>query len=353
MSQCSFSATASQSLVAINSTNPKGSSSSDSSSGSSTGRTVGIAVGVTVGVVLITAAIVTFLLLRRRKRHQQANRNDENEARIRQGYGKAEMGTGMDNERYEMAGSDPQSKKYQDQNVPEWVDEKARFPRHHSDTAEVEGGSATGIHELGAPRTYGRHLHEMDNSSTSQVRYELPAEPPREELQGSTPGSSMPGSPVSPNTRRWSRSLRSPFSKPSSPLVSQASSSPQPSPVTPNHRQTQSQTSRFSLLDNIRRNLSSSPSAPASPPPPGAATPAQTPQPSNNIRAQGRDIHAPTPSSPSSSSQQHMFSPVSRRGTFERSRTPSSGVDDHHAQISPQVPPPAQGGLFDRMRGSP
>ena len=387
--------------MAINST-----SESDDSNGSSTGRTIGIAVGVTVGVVLIIAAIVTFLLLRRRKRRQaqgKTDKNDPNDPVIRQGFIKPEMGAGHDNQRYEMAGSDPRIKKEDASGHATWIDEKANFPGMRSNMVEADGGSSNVPHELGGPRTIARPVHEMyDPSSQSQMRFELPANDVRE-LVGSTPSSSNANSPSS--SPRRSRGFRSPFSKSSSPLVSQPSTSPsQPSsPDQPQHTRTSSR----SLLGTFRRSLNISPPTSASGPSPPSSTspghpsnrrqhiiendssdndnihnnpssnpargersiapqqqrssrnnmnrghvqipgPSQAPNASRTQnRNQGRGRTSQT-SGPSSQSDP-IFSPISRRGTFERSETPEP---DLRSPISPETPENTQGGgMFERLRG--
>ena len=373
ISACLFSENSQQNLVAI------ASASSSSGSGSST---VGIAVGVTVGVVvLIAAAIAAFFVIRRRKRRQTgANAKDREDPseKIRQGFAKGELDTGHDNQRYEMAGSDPNQRKETDDEIPGWVNEKANYPGDRSGMVEADGdGSARA--ELGgpiAPRTTVRPLHEMHDPH-SQPRFELPADTPGE-LQGSTPSSSVPASPVSSTRRSAGRlsgagGLRSPFSKPTSPL-SAPSGSPHPSPIdrrlgqTPPSAGPSSGPSRSSFLGFSRRggNRSSPASGPSSEYSRDSRQAPQHPgQPSDSDRPMiPSSPHVPGRSSNMASSHSNRgreaFSPaVSRRGTFERSGTPSAPYPandpDISSPISPQSPEAQQHqhqGLWGRLRRS-
>lgn len=281
------------------------------------GKTIGVAVGITIGVVAVIIAIASFFFIRRHnKREAEAvklNRDDPSE-KIRQGFAKGELGTGHDNERYEMVGS--VSKSGKDKPLPTWVDEKARHPgeRSHLVEADTQG---TAIAEMGGTRTYVRPVHEMYDPSSNQARYELSAEQPRE-LLGSSPTSSTPNSPATFGRR--SRGFRSPLGRVSSPSVSQPSSS-QPSP-----RRHQTPPSQSSLVNPFRRSRLS-----AGPPP------------SSNYSSEGRYMDIPV------SSSKGPFSPVSRRGTFERAATPSS-PNDLRSPISPQSDSEHSGGMFDRLR---
>ena len=416
IAQCIFSESTQSNLVSI---------SSASSSGSSKSSTVGIAVGVAVGVVvLIAAAIAAYFLIRRRRRNRQQtgaggaaaaakrNRDDPSE-KIRQGFAKGELDTGHDNQRYEMAGSDPDQAAIlaAKHDFPGWVNEKANYPGHREGMVEADGGGggegSAGRAELlggGGHRGTVRPLHEMHDPS-SQPRFELPVEMDSPgELHGSTPGSSAPASPVSPmrhsgagagagpaaaTGKRGSagRGLRSPFSKPtSSPLSGQASSSSSSGPPPHHHHQSSPSAGgegpsrpRSSFLGGFSRSLGGNRSSTASrgeqqqrnapaasqPPPPPSSSSVSRPRngygPGNNNN-NSASAAAAVDASP--------FSPVSRRGTFERSGTPTattySDPDHHynynnsHAPISPLQSPEAdqqshqqQGGsLWGRLRRS-
>ena len=388
VSACIFAENSQQHLVAITSA---------TSSSSSSGSKVGIAVGVTVGVVvLIAAAIAAFFVIRRRKRRQTGATGkgyEDPSEKIRQGYIKGELGTGHDNQRYEMAGSDPShTKTTDDHDIPGWVNEKANYPGDRSGMVEADGaGSARA--ELGgpgpvAPRSTVRPLHEMHDPQ-SQPRFELPADSPGE-LQGSTPGSSMPGSPVS-STRRSAGTthhragssglFRSPFSKPTSPL-SAAEGSPHPSRLDrrlDTHSSTSagpasSRPSRSSFLgfsrlggNNNRASEASGPSSvysrdtqyrgPPHPSQPSDGGDGPIRPPPQNSNYPGRSSNNPNQAA------SEPFSPaVSRQGTFERSGTPGSTAprpagtgpapeEDIGSPISPQSPEQHQG-LWGRLRRS-
>ena len=382
ISQCVFSSNSQQNLVAI------ASGSSSSGSGSST---VGIAVGVTIGVVvLIAAAIAAFFLVRRRKRRQTgvaaAKKREDPSEKIRQGFAKGELDTGHDNQRYEMVGSDPnQAKPSDDHDSPGWVNEKANYPGDRSAMVEADDGGS-GRAELGGPmasRSTVRPLHEMHDPS-SQPRFELPAESPGE-LQGSTPSSSMPASPVS-STRRSAgrlsgRGLRSPFSKPTSPLSTQFSGPPHPSQQASSSTSASPSRSSFLGFTRLGGHRSSGPAS-SSEPSPQQNYPNQpsdtdrpmisAPPPPHSIRnhapaGRSSDISNST-TSPRSNRGHHThnrdtaFSPVSRRGTFDQpSGTSSSPYRDHpsrlpedvNSPISPQSPDhQQQQGLWGRLRRS-
>ena len=394
LSSCIFAENSPQSLVAIAS-----STSSSSSSGSSK---VGIAVGVTVGVVvLIAAAIAAFFVIRRRKRRQAvaAGKNYEDPSeKIRQGFAKGELGAGHDNQRYEMAGSDPhQTKKTDDNDIPGWVNEKANYPGDRAGMVEADGGDGSARAELGGPVVAHAHgnngstvrpLHEMHDPH-SQPTFELPADTPGE-LQGSTPGSSVPASPVS-STRprpagssRHSRAggslggFRSPFSssKPTSPLsgaaqssASASSGSPYPSTLdrrldlssnTSAGNPASSRPSRSSFLGGLARLGGGNRSSAArsseyshdSHQRGGGGAPQRTSQPSDTSSPLDRPPPPPSKNnhplpahpnqastsedafSPTSSSAAGAAAAVSRRGTFERSGTPGSTT----APFPPQSP---------------
>lgn len=396
VAQCVFSQSSQQKLVAI--------ASASSSSGSGT---VGIAVGVAVGVVvLIAAAIAAYFLIRRRRRRQTgvaAKAREDPSEKIRQGFAKGELDTGHDNQRYEMAGSDPnQAKLTDDRDIPGWVNEKANYPGHLKGMVEADGGpGGSGRAELGgpimAPRGTVRPLHEMHDPS-SQPRFELPAESPRE-LHGSTPSSSAPASPVS-STRRSAgglsgaaaapgagggRGLPSPFSKATSPLSGQSSGSPHPSGPLDGGRLGQPPTSagpsssgpsrssflgfgrlgggnRSSTASKERRDPRHSPrQAPRASQPSSSSGNNDGPMiPSSSLSRLSSPRNNPAASATASASASSpryaaaanrgghdpgpadaAFSPVSRRGTFERSGTPSSphpDTSDIRSPISPQSP---------------
>ena len=256
------------------------SSDSSSSGGSSTGKTVGIAVGVAV-VMLVLAGIVVAIFWRK---HQKKKKKLQLKAEggetppdetIRQGFGKGELDTGNDNQRFEMAGSDRKPKPYAP--VGGWVDEKARYPGDRSNMAEAEGGDISTA-ELGPSQRFKTQgYHEMYDPSAPEAHpVELPASiPGRYELEDSNPTS------VTSSPRQ--RANRSRFSNPGSlPSLSStkrrsfkdrfSSGRPQPS--------------RTSTQDSIPSLLSAS-----------------SPHP-NNSRG---------PSSPPSTDP--IFSPVSRQGT--------------------------------------
>jgi len=247
ISQCEFSDNMSPNLLAIASA-----ISSSGSGGSSTGKTVGIAVGVVVAIIVIAAAIGAFFFIKKRKERRQREELEKREDTppdevIRQGFAKGELGTGIDNQRYEMAGSDANVPKPEDRggSPSQWVDEKARYPGDRSHMAEVEGG-AVSVSELpsrGAGGTFAGPFHEMyDPSAPTAGPVELPAEFPKPELQGSNPTSAA-SSPrvkaVSSNRRsfrdRWSKRPQPSRSStmdslPSPAYASGPSSSPPPRP---------------------------------------------------------------------------------------------------------------------------
>lgn len=411
IAQCIFSESTQSNLVSI---------SSASSSGSSTSSTVGIAVGVAVGVVvLIAAAIAAYFLIRRRRRSRQQsqtgaaakrNRDDPSE-KIRQGFAKGELDTGHDNQRYEMAGSDAdQAAMAAKHDFPGWVNEKANYPGHREGMFEADGGGGGGEGSAGRAELLGggghrgtvRPLHEMHDPS-SQPRFELPVEMDSPgELHGSTPGSSAPASPVSPmrhsgagagtgpaaGEKRGSagRGLRSPFSKPtSSPLSGQASSSSSSGPPPHHHHQSSpsaggegpSRPTRSSFLGGFSRSVGGNRSSTASrggeQQQRNAPAASQPPPSSSSVSRPRNNGYGPGNNNSNSASAAAVdaspFSPVSRRGTFERSGTPTATTysSDHynynnsnHPPISPLQSPEAdqqshqqQGGsLWGRLRRS-
>ena len=316
ISQCEFTDNMQENLVPIMST---ASSGSPSSGGSSTGKTAGIAVGV-VGAILIVAGIIGAIFWRKHKKTSKYRRATEGEETppeetIRQGFGKGELDTGNENQRFEMAGSEPRPKPYAP--IGGWVDEKARYPGDRSNMAEVEGGDISTA-ELGpSQRFQTQGYHEMyDPSAPESPPVELPASiPGRNELEGSNPTS------VTSSPRQ--RSMRSRFSKPSSPS---SPSSTKRRSIKDRFSSGRPQPSRTSTQDSI-------PSLPSVPWPP--------PRPSRG------------PSSPPAT--EAFFSPVSRHGT---STFPS---DDEGAQSSPRgnailspvspSSPQATRGMFERLRG--
>lgn len=204
ISQCRFSVNSQQDLVAIVPSNDS------MESGSSTGRTVGIAVGVVVAVVVIAVTIGVFFFLRWRNRRRNENYtatkiDEDSNDQIRQGF-KGELSTGLDNQRFEMAGSDPKGVQAEHDAAPSgWVDEKGRYPGDRSGIAEVAGGDVS-ISELPSQSPARQPLHEMYDPSAQPV--ELPAAEIGE-LQGSTPAVSSRNSIVSsPRSAN-----RSPFDK--------------------------------------------------------------------------------------------------------------------------------------------
>ena len=285
--------------------------------------TVGIAVGVVIALLVIAGALGWFLWRRhqKNKKLRQAARKAKGEdtppdETIRQGFGKGELDTGHDNQRYEMAaGSDAHTPKPY---VPVggWVDDKGRYPGDRSHIPEVEGGDVSTA-ELGPSQRFQMHgFHEMyDPSAPSANPVELPASlPGRNELEGSNPAS------VASSPRQGAR--RSRANNPESPS----------SPVSTKRRSLKDrissgrpQSSRASTQDSI-------PSLPLASSPP--------PKPSRG------------PSSPPSS--EPFFSPVSRQGTGTfLSDDEGSSSPRGNPILSPVSPdsPRANRSLFERIRG--
>ncbi|KAL9101347.1 MAG: hypothetical protein Q9163_003394 [Psora crenata] len=212
ISQCIFSDTAKQELVAITplDTSPSG--------GLSTGATAGIAVGVILAAALTILAL-SILFLRRRNARRGAAAAEGNQevagAMIRQGFPKGELATDSECMRFEMEGSSGHANKGYGGERPDWLGAEARYPGNGSGVAEADVGVIRAEMAAGGGFYGGSGLHEMhDPSSTPPV--ELPGESPREEMEGSTPASS-----------RWrSRMRRSWFLNPASPLSRPPSSQP-------------------------------------------------------------------------------------------------------------------------------
>lgn len=305
VSQSLFPETAQPNLVAI------ASASSTSDGGISTGAKVGIAVALVVIFILVAAAVGVFLLRRRKRRLQIAAKEEKKREdpsdRIRQGFGKGELDTGTDNQRFEMAGSDPNSKPKV--TAPEWVDEKAKFPKDHMDTAEADSKNAS-VAELGEHKGFARPLHEMyDSSGPSAHPVELPADLPTMELQGSTPG----GSPRDSTFTTPSRSAnQSPFNRGPSPLSGPSA------PSTPIERR--SGRTRSSLFGFLNSPAPSSPGAPSRGP--------------------------STPHRPQSGSSGSYISPVSRQDTF--ASPVDQAADPIFSPVSTRSPEDQQG-LFGRL----
>ena len=151
----------------------------DPASGLSSSAKIGIGIGTVVGFLLVATSIGFCWLRRRhaqRRRREEASRTGINpkEGMIRQGFAKGEMGTGIENMRFEMEGSDGNALKPYGGQTPPWVDEKARFPGSNSpNVAEIDGlGQRAEL--IGTVGFYGgRGLHEMyDPSSVPPI--ELP-----------------------------------------------------------------------------------------------------------------------------------------------------------------------------------
>ena len=313
-------------LVAIKSAN---STSNSDSGGSSSGKTAGIAVGVVLGVLLIAGAISAYFLLKRRKYRKisakkETDDSPTNEEVIRQGYDKGELGTGADNQRYELTGSGPNAPKQEE--PAEWVNEKASHPGHGSSMAEVDAGGVS-VPELGSSRQQGpmRPLHEMYDPSAPAI--ELPGDHPNPgELQGSNPNSPIP------SPRLLGR--RSRGSKPGSP-VSQS--------LTPRRRSWlerlhgRPEASRASTVDSLPSQMSSNGGAPS-------------PAPPNDEAGAG---HSGEPFSPVSRHGTFTPDPVSRQGTFTPDPISRQGTGSPRGILSPVSPtsPEAQRGRFAEFRG--
>ena len=329
ISQCVFQENAPSTLVAIKSSN---STSSSGSGGSSTGKTAGIAVGVVLGVLIIVGAICALFFLKRKRDGKKGGRKLDDSPSpdeiIRQGFDKGELGTGADNERYEVEGSGPNQPKQEE--PAEWVDEKARHPGHGASMAEADAGGVS-VPELGSSRqgVPMRPLHEMYDPSALAI--ELPGDHPSTgELQGSNPNSPMPspgifarsrgsvtGSPVSHSSLTKRRSLRDR-------LIGRP------------------QASRTSTVDSLPSLTSSAGAAPS-------------PAPHDDILAGAG--HSSEPFSPVS--RQGTFTPdsMSRAGTFtpdpvSRQGTASPrGTNPILSPVSPTTPEVSRSGRFAKFRG--
>jgi len=251
ISQCEFSDNMGSTLVAIDSA-----TSSSGSGGTSTGTKVGIAVGIVVAIIVITVAVGAFFFIKKRKDRQRKGEKVQAEdphadETIRQGFAKGELGTGIDNQRYEMAGSDPNQGKSESHGSPSgWIDEKARYPGDRSGIPEVEGGSVS-VSELPNRGGYFARgpLHEMyDPSAQAAGPVELLADLPSPgELQGSNPPSAASSprvKPVSSNRRsirdRWSKRPQPSRSSTMETLPSSASASAPSPPPKPQRSTTES-----------------------------------------------------------------------------------------------------------------
>lgn len=329
ISECLFSETYQQTLVAIQSP-----SDTTNSGGSSTGKTVGIAVGVVVGVLVIAAAIGVFLW----KKHQ-AKRESENERaekakmlesgvddQLRQGF-KQELGVDNEHQRFEMQGSTPEEAKAKAEAAQaQWIDEKARYPGERSGVAEVAGGdvsrSEVAAGDVWRPELASSHggplrpFHELHDPSAPLA--ELPGDGVGE-LEGSIPA--LSNQPSFSSSRRRSSNRNNPGSP-----LSQSSG-------------------RLSLMNRVSRGKRQSrdsipalhTTAPTPPPkndgptsPPASFRPTSTRMPSN-------DIHSPP-------SNDYVVSPPN-------AGTPSCGGAQVSSPVSPASPEASRGGIWKRMTG--
>ena len=334
LSQCTFNEDMSQTLVPITSVDYK--ESSASSGGSSSGRTAGIAVGVVVGVLLVAGAIGAFFYRRHKKAQQKADDKpaegaNPKEGLISQGYAKGELGTDNEYQRFEMDAPLPGQPKPEEPQLPDWANEKANFPGHRSDMAEVEGGQVSppelSSHQRGFPL---RPLHEMQDHSAPPA--ELQGDHPEaRELQGSNPPSatsspglfgrrsrrSNPGSPVSNSSSVQRRSFRD-----------RLSSRPAPS--------------RNATGDSVPSLESSAGAAlgPSAAAPPAPAPPQRQEEPPPVGHGHSGEPFSPVSRqgtfSPDPISRQGTFSPdpISRQGTF----TPENASSSVLSPVSPSSP---------------
>ncbi|KAL8775492.1 MAG: hypothetical protein Q9194_003711 [Teloschistes cf. exilis] len=221
LSQCLFDPDMTQEkLISIKSVDA---TTTDQNRGTSSGKTIGIAVGVSMAVVLLAGGIGAFLYMRGRKgrRHVESTtpkEEDDEAARIRQGFAKAELDTDLNHAKYEMAGSEGSS----GPRTPDWVDEKAKHPGLHAElagdgsTAELNGGGHLAA-ELSSYKAFSGPYHEMYDPSLVPV--ELPANMPEE-----LPASSLP------SFSRSSRSSPSQAFRSANISPLERSSGPSPSP---------------------------------------------------------------------------------------------------------------------------
>lgn len=326
--QCEFVENAQQALVPIS---PLKTSAGDVS----IGEKVGIAVGVVVAVATVIGVVAFFLLRRRKNRRQAAEKTrirDEPSELIRQGFAKGELGTGFDNERYEMMGDHeyPNKPEYR---FPEWVDEKARYPGDRSGMAEADGAT---VAELASRGGFVRPLHEMYDPSTHPVQapVELDAlDAPRELPAVRTARNSAVRSTRHPKAQ-------TPLSHPTSPISEE---SPHPSPI--NRQSNRSAPSRSSIFGSLNRS--------------SAPSPAQSTSSQRHFsRGQGPSSSPSRPpdrmrrvSPPDRSPPENFISPVSRQGHFSPPSSNRSGSNPVFSPISPVVQSPeAPQGLWERLR---
>lgn len=335
LSQCTFDEKMQQTLVPIESISSK-----SGSGGSTTGKTAGIAVGVVVGVLAIGGAIGAYFFLRHKKYKKispgQSGGHDSPppDEVIRQGYDKGELGTGVDNERFEMPGSSSAHPKPEEQASPGWVDEKGNYPGHRTGMAEADGGGVS-VPELTGSASQQRFalrpLHEMYDPSEPAA--ELPGDQPSAgELHGSNPTSAAsspgifarrnrgnnPGSPISQTSRR--RSFRDRLSG-----------------------------RRASTLDSLPSLESPARGAPSPPTKDGAAAigAGHSGEPFSPVSRHGTFTPEPI-------SRQDKFTPepVSRQGTFDTFSPPGSNSNPLLCPVSPSSPSPEMNrGMFERLRG--
>ena len=314
----------SQNLVPITSIDAK--SSTSSSGGSSTGKTAGIAVGVVVGVLVVVSAIAAyfFLKFKAKKRKGEAKGGDGKDAQetLIDGFdNKQELGTDVDNQRFEMQGTNPSQPKPDGQETSEWVNEKAAFPPGDLPGISEAPSSHVPLSELGSQRGVAhRPLHEMLDPSTPPV--ELQGDiPAHGELQGSNPASAasspglfgrrsrggQPTSPISPASSSRRRSIRDRFS--SRPAAS-----------------------RSSTVDSVPSLTSSTGVGPSA------------------VREEAVPVgsgHSGEPFSPVSRQGTFSPDPVSRQGTA----TPDTASRPFFSPVSPDSPE-ASRGMFDQLRRS-
>lgn len=302
------------------------------SGGSSSGKTAGIAVAVVVGVLAIGSAIGIFFYLRRRKYNKissEQSHGDEPDATgnvISQGYSKGELGTGTENQRYEMPGSGPAPPNPEDQVTSEWVDEKGHQPGNRMAEADGGGVSVPELTGSASQRAVGvRPLHEMYDPSAPAA--ELPGDLPSPgELHGSNPTTpaSSPGifarrnrgsnaaSPISQTSRR--RSFRERLSG-----------------------------RRVSTIDSLPSLDSPAHGAPSPPTREDAVAGAAA--------AVGTG-HSGEPFSPVSRADTFTPEPVSREGTVDGFPSPrSNNSNPLFRPVSPTSPSPEMNrGVFERLR---
>lgn len=327
ISECLFSETMPQNLVAIQSPTDK-----TNSGGSSTGRTVGIAVGIVVGVLVI-AAVIGFLLWRRHRERKREKADAEkaemleNEREYQHQHGfKEELDVGS--QRYEMQGSDPEARAKAEAEAARahLISDKEGYPGERSGIAEASGGDVSRFEVAGGdvsrPELSSslagplRPYHELYDPSTPPA--ELPGHPVvPEELEGSIPALSNQPSVSSSRRRSSNRNI------PGSPL-SQSSG-------------------RLSLANRVsgrkRQSRGSIPSlhttAPTPPPkPPASPTPSFRP---TSRRVPSNDI----------------YSPLSNEDTMSPGDTEAVGGAGKKvfSPISPPSAEPSRGNIWARLTG--